>query len=300
MQNTATRRRGTSFIDFEGRFPDPESCLAYLLETRLAGSTLCPKCGNATDFLKIKSARRYIARCCFDATLFPLRGTIFSGTRLPLNLWFRAILYFCNSSIGIAPNFLRQQLGISGKASVRMCKLIREHLTSIDSDIRLGPDGASVFVSETTMKGVSRRGRKNGVRFRILLATDGSESVAMPIPTGRFAASRDLLLNRLDLKATVVVQTDELKRKLLNHKTFARVKGRRLVTADDPDHLEFHNLSVGGIALKRFILQSHGWVSERHLESYLGHFSFLYRRRHRGSDAFWDAISGFPKFVAGA
>ena len=226
----------------------------------------------------------------------PLSGTFLSGSRIALDLWFRAILYFTNSSNGVCPNFLRQQLGISAKASVRMCQLIREHLSKIDEKVQLGRNSSAVFVTETTMKGISRAGQKNGVRYRLLLASDGSEFLVIPVATGPFANSRNLLLDRISPNATLFTQTNELRRKLLRHKPLMRAKSIPVLTAKDPDGEQFHFLSVTGIALKRFILQSHTWVSEQHLGGYVGHFTFLYRRRRRGTEAFWDAVSHFPKF----
>ena len=289
-------RTGTSVVEFENRFPDSLSCLEHILACRLGDNKTCSKCGMPTEFCKVRTANRYIPKCCWDSPLYPLRSTIFSATHIPLNIWFRAILYFTNSSSGIGPDFLHKQLGICAKASIRMCKLIREHLSAIDDDIRLGRDSNLVYVAETTMKGVARRGSKSRVRFRILLATDGIEFLVLPIATGKFVQSRDLLLDRLDQHASIITRTSELKRKILNFKSFSRVKGRIIEVADDPDHLQFYHLIACGIALKRFIINSHYWVSEQHLPSYLGHFAFLYRRRQRGSSAFWDAVSIFPKF----
>ena len=296
ITSISLRRKGTSFGEFEDIFVDSDSCLEYLLKIRLGGSTLCPKCGSETSFIKIRNFRRYIAKCCYDASLSPLSGTFLSGSKISLDLWFRAILYFTNSPNGVSPNFLRRQLGISAKASIRMCQLIREHLSKIDATVQLGRNGSTVFVAETTMKGISRIGQKNGVRFRILLATDGSEFLVIPVATGPFADSRNLLLDRVGPNTTLFTQTDELRQKLLRHKSFLRAKSRPVLTAKDRDDKQFNFLSVTGIALKRFILQSHTWVSEQHLAGYVGHFTFLYRRRHRGAESFWDAVSHFPKF----
>lgn len=294
---TYTRRTGTSFLEFEDRFPNSQSCLTHILHCRFRGKFVCPKCRNSTIFVKNPSGNGYTSSCCKSALIYPLQGTVFSRTNIPLNYWFRATLYFTNSASGISANFVYKQFGLSRKASIRMCKVIREHLTSIDENIRLGLDGATVYVAETTMKAISRRKQKSGVRFRILLATDGKDFLLLPIPTGKYVRSRDLLFNRLEPNAPIVVQTNELKRKLLNFKDFARVKGRTIQTGDDPYHSNFSFLDTCGIAFKQFILQSHYWVSEQHLGSYLGHFAFLYRRRHRGTEAFWEAVSHFPEFA---
>lgn len=289
----SARRKGTSFAKFEQLFPTSESCIEHILKCRLKTQN-CPKCNRPAIFVKIKSANRYIPKCCYDQAIYPLRGTIFAGTRIPLDTWFRTILYFTNTSSGISPDFVHRQFGISQKASVRMCQRIREHLTALDRRIILGQDGSAVYVSETTVRSVARKNQKNGVRFRVLLATDCSETVVMPVTTGKHTKSRDLLLDRISRKSAIITQTPALRKKLLNYKKFSRVRGMPIETATDPYLEPFCRLSVLGIALKRFILPSHYWVSERHIASYIGHFAFLYRRRSRGTETFLEAVSNFP------
>jgi transposase len=291
------RRAGTSFIEFEKKFPDQESCLAHIMSIRLDEAEVCTACGRPRKFRKISKRYSYISKCCTIIIRSPMAGTIFAHTQMPLLTWFRAILYFTNASMGISPSFISHQFGIARAASMRTCQLIRRHLDSIDHDIRLGSAGSCVYVSQTTMKAVSRLGKKNGVRFRILLATDGAEFLAIPIATGEFGRSRDLLLNRLVPSASIITQDERLRKRILNHYASSKAKGHNINAADNPYDIEFNNLSVYGIALKGFILRSHNWIRETNINSYIGHFSFLYRRRHRGEAAFWDAISYFPSFL---
>lgn len=290
-------RPGTSYHEFERYFDDSESCLGHIFASRLAGSNLCPNCGKQTEFVRVTTANRFMSKCCYTAHLYPLRDTIFSGSQISLIHWFRAILYFTNTSSGISPNFIAQQLGIGVKASIRMCSLIREHLSAIDEGICLGNSSRPVHVAETTMKAIARQGQKNGVRYRILMAGDGVDFFLLPIATGKFAKSRDRLLDRLHPSTTIITETPQLRLKLLNYKYFSKLKGRQIRSATDSDFQRLHELSVCSIALKRFILRSHYWVSEQHLPAYMGHFAFLYRRRHRRSEAFWDAVSSFPPFT---
>ena len=223
---------------------------------------------------------------------------MFFRTWLPMTIWFRAILYFTNAATGVGPDFLCRQLGISRGAAKRMCSRIRLHLTSVDEAICLGSNGNSIYVSETTMKGISRESGKCGARFRIMTATDGIEFLIVPIATGEFWKSRNRLVDRLVPNVPIILKSKSLRDKILRRKAVGTFRGHEIHVTDDPYRNEFNTLSVCEIALKRFILGAHHRVSEKHLNEYIGHFAFLYRRRHRGEEAFWEAISHFPAFLS--
>ena len=180
---------------------------------------------------------------------------------------------------------------MSTKASVKVAQRIRSQLTSIDEEIKL-VSNRTIFIDETTIKNISRGGQKNGVKFRILAATDGIESVMIPIRSGRYAASRDRLFDRCEAGSTFEIRNKTTMKKLTNFKNLSKIKGFHLRLTEDSNRNEYHNLANFLNAAKRFILSTHIWVSEGQLESYIGHFAFLYRRRHRGQDIFWDALTG--------
>ena len=289
------RRSGTSFLEFEKRFPDSHACLEYLYQARFGLNASCPKCNMPTSFFRARSRNTYVAKCCYDAKIYPLKGTIFSRSNLPLVTWFRCILYFTNSASGLSTDFVSRQLGISDKAAVRMAQLIRGQLTAIDNGVALGLGGRTIYVDETTIKSISRKGRKNGVKLRILAATDGHEFIAIPIAKGRFASNRNLLFDRCAAGARLEVRHAVTRQKLNDYRRIHRMAGHEVDISNNPELPDYHYLAAFLVALKRFILQGHIWVSEAHLESYIGHFAFLYRRRTNGEDAFWDAISHFPE-----
>lgn len=292
----AVRRSGTSYIDFDNKFPDDKSCIDHIIDIRLSAKKFCTNCGQLLKFEKKKIRFEYTSHCCSFQTVLPLAGTMFFRTFLPLTVWFRAILYFTNAATGVGPDFLCRQLGISRNAAKRMCSLIRHHLTSIDDHVCLGTSGNSIYISETTMKSISREGRKNGARFRVMTATDGIEFLIVPIATGDFWKSRNRLVDRLMPNVPIIVKSASLRDKILRFRDVEYFRGHQIHVTDDPYQNEFNTLSVCEIALKRFILGAHHRVSEKHLTEYIGHFAFLYRRRHRGQEAFWEAISYFPVF----
>lgn len=288
------RRAGTSYIDFQSKFPDERACIDHLIDLKVDGQKSCPNCGILFEFKKKRNRFEFISHCCCYRTVFPLVGTMFFGSRLPLSVWFRAMLYFTNSATGLGPDFLCRQFGISRTAAKRMCSRIRQHLRSIDQTVCLGRSGNCIYVSETKTKAISRAGRKNGARFRVMTATDGVEFLIVPIATGYFGKSRKLLMDRLMPDAPIVFQSKSLSDKLFNRRDVRRFQDHEIRVTDDPYLAEFNSLRACEVALKRFVLGGHHRVSETHFKDYIGHFAYLYRRRHRGGDAFWEAMSQFP------
>ena len=77
-------------------------------------------------------------------------GTIFEGSRTPLQLWFYAIFMFTTTRNGVAAKELQRQLGVTYKTAWRMGHKIREHMAPVDGDGML--DG-QVEVDETYIGG---------------------------------------------------------------------------------------------------------------------------------------------------
>lgn len=290
-------RKGTSFQEFEARFPDSDSCLAHVFESRFGMRSRCPKCKQATDFLRVSGTNRFMPRCCFEASINPLTRTVFSRTCLPLLDWFRCMLYMTNAPSGVTPSFIRRQFGISRKAAVRMAALLRKHLAAIERTTLLGSDVNTVFVDEAELRNVIVPAGKKGVPHRLLVATDGTKFLAVVVHRGRFPRSRSELTARIADGARVEIRTAQTHRKLMNFKSFKNLHGHPIEISTTPDRKEYYLLSVFAMKLKQFILKPHIWVSNKKVDQYIGHFTFLYNRRAKGKLAFWDAVSTYPKLI---
>lgn len=290
-------RKGTSYRAFEAAFPDSSACLDHIFESRFGLNSPCPKCSNLTWFLRVSGTNRYMARCCYDQSRNPLSGTIFARTHIPLVDWFRCILYFTNTSAGISIAFVARHFGVSHKAAFRMCSKIRQHLTALDSQVKLGIGGAQVIVDEVPLHRIMVKDGKRGRTCRLLIATDGSEFAAIPVARGRFVNASSILAHICTEDARLVVRTERTFNGLLNFRPLKTLLGRKIERANDPQAYEFYVLSVFGMKLKQFVSKPHRWLTSHYLDDYIGHFRYLYRRRAVGQNAFWDAISNFPELT---
>ena len=281
----------------ESKFPNSSACLDFLQVHTYGVEPKCPKCGSVSQANRASYGTRFVSSCCRSARFVPLKNTIFWKSQVPLIKWFWCLLHFTNASSGVTTEFIKCQLGMSTKSSVRVAQRIRSQLTLIDHEIKL-LSTRRIFIDETTINNISRGGQINGVKFRILGATDGIEFLMIAIPSGRYAVSRDRLFDRCEAGSTFEIRHKSTLQKLTNFKNLSKIKGHNLHLTEEPGHSEYHNLANFLNAAKRFILSTHMWVSERQLDSYIGHFSFLYRRRYRGQDIFWDALTGCAQHIA--
>ena len=66
--------------------------------------------------------------------IHPMVGTLFEGSRTPLQLWFYAIFLFTTTRNGVAAKEIQRQLGVTYKCAWRMGHKIREHMALVDGD----------------------------------------------------------------------------------------------------------------------------------------------------------------------
>lgn len=101
------------------RFPSEDACLAFLF--KLHHSKRC-SCGGV--FKRVPDRRTYqCSRCRLQVS--PTAGTIFEKSRVPLTLWFHALMMFSNAKSGLAAKTVQRDLEIGYKTAWRMIHLIR-------------------------------------------------------------------------------------------------------------------------------------------------------------------------------
>ena len=154
--------------DFFKRFPDDETCLSHLFETRFGQGHTCSKCERSAKWYRIKAERAYSCQWC-GHHLHPTVGTPFAKSRTSLQLWFFAIFLFVKSRNGVSAKELERQLGVTYKTAWRMGHKIREHMAAVDGDTPIGGSGKIVQIDETYIGGY-KRGGQGGVGKAIVLA----------------------------------------------------------------------------------------------------------------------------------
>ena len=115
------------------QFPTQESCIAHLEAVRWDNQPRCPHCSSVRVARKTDGRRvgRWNCHCC-KSSFNVLSGTIFQGTKIPLQKWFLAIAILIDAPKSVsshqlaAPSIsIRKRLGTSICGSERLWETMK-------------------------------------------------------------------------------------------------------------------------------------------------------------------------------
>ena len=120
-----------NLIEVMERFPDQESCIEHLERIRWRGMPICPHC----ECKKVKRKKesgvgrvgRWHCKGC-GASFKVTAGTVFHGTKIPLQKWFMAIALMMNAKKGLSSCQLEQDLDLNQKTAWYILTRIRSEM----------------------------------------------------------------------------------------------------------------------------------------------------------------------------
>lgn len=296
-----------TYTEFLRRFPTDDACLAFLKQNYYADGTLCPKCGKASKFHRIKGRSAYSCQFC-GTHVYPTAHTIFHKSSTSLQLWFWAIYLISSSKCGISAKQLGREIGVTYKTAHRMLKQIR---TLLGDDG--GPLSGDVQVDETFMRGRLRASETRGkTRQEIKRMSDqknkGRTVVAAVQPGGRMRATVVPDRSAPTLHGVIrefvlpdsMIFTDEWK---LYVGIGREYKGHRRVNHSQRIYVESDgattNAAESFFALfKNSIRGAHHSISAKYLPNYLDEYTFRWNHRKDETPIFWTVLERAKKDLA--
>ena len=278
---------------FFTKFPTDEACLAHLFDVRFGQGHTCPKCERSAKWYPLKAERAFSCQWC-GHHIHPMVGTLFEGSRTPLQLWFYAMFLFTTTRNGVAAKELQRQLGVTYKCAWRIGHKIREHMALVDGD---GMLEGQVEVDETFIGGY-RPGGQGGKGKAIVMGMleKGGEVITEVIPD---RTSKSLMPHIHDhIEKGSEVHTDEHGgyNPLDRTDDYERLA---VVHAEEEyvgDLGETTNAVEGFFSqLKRTVEGTHISVSPKHLAKYAKECEFRFNRRQDPASMLPDLISQFPQ-----
>ena len=277
---------------FFQKFSDDQACLAHLFEVRFGQGHTCPKCDRSAKWYPLKSELAFSCQWC-GHHIHPMVGTIFEGSRTPLQLWFYAMFLFTTTRNGVAAKELQRQLGVTYKTAWRMGHKIREHMALVDGD---GMLEGQVEVDETYIGGYrpGGQGGKGKAVVMGMLEKDG-DVVTEVIPDRTSKSLMPHIRDHIERGSEVhtdehkgynpLDRTDDYARKSVNH-------SQEEYVGEDGETTN----SIEGFfsQLKRTIGGTHISVSRKHLAKYAKECEFRFNRRENPASMLPDLISRFP------
>ncbi|WP_338243164.1 IS1595 family transposase [Aurantiacibacter hainanensis] len=287
--------RGTSLQTFHARFPDEEACIAHVFKVRYGLSPTCPKCGRAGRWYRIAGTKRFQHPC--GQGIWPLTGTLFERSNIPLQLWFYALLHFANSTYGVPSTFLGRHIGLSTKAAFRMVDRIRTHMAALDFERRVGSAGNPVEVRIEYLAGIRTAGYPVRGSAKAVILGDAHSVQATLI--GR--ARRHVLSQIIRDKCTpgVIPVTSCAYTHSVLGEFGTRTPGAGFVRDPIKTGAGTNPIRSFLIYLKRPMHETYRRVDYANLWKYLKEFEFSFNRRTRSHEIFDDLVARFPDISPG-
>lgn len=135
-------------------FSDPHRALTYLEGVRWPNGRICPKCGEANHSSLVRSKNHrpdlyYCNGCCKTFTVTV--GTIFQGSKVPLNKWLLVFHLMSASKKGVSALQVQRMINVAYNTAWSMCHRVREAMAPTERELKkkLGGSDAEVEVDET-------------------------------------------------------------------------------------------------------------------------------------------------------
>lgn len=278
------------------KFPTQEACITHLEEARWGDEPTCPFCGSDRVARKRENDRvgRWNCHKCHNSYNV-LTGTIFKGTRVPLQKWFLGIAILLNAKKSVSSLQLSRDLDLTPPTAWRVGMQIRKAIAD-DSVFLSGiVEADETFVTTAGSKkrddnDPPKRGRGTKQQPVIGALARGGKVVAKPSDKVTGKTLKAFLGSVVDADDSVLV-TDEfpgynrmnewVPHFTINH---AVAYAQGLV----------HTNTIEGFwsLVKRAIFGQHHHYSKKYTAAYIVESCFKYNNR--------DNANTFDQFLAGA
>jgi len=273
-----------TIFEFQQWFPDEESCLRFLIQSRWPDGFVCPRCGYSEYYWKEARELLQCKQCGYQSSV--TAGTVMHRSRMPLRVWFQAAYLVTTHTPGMSALQFQRQMGLSSyqtaftmlhKLRAAMVRAGRDRLSGtveVDETYiggeRPGPTGRGALGKVIVAGAVDIRGKHaNRVRLRV-------------IPNVTSATLTEFV--KLNVEEGSVVQTDDWRGySSLKSAGYGHIVSFELIHI----HRVFSNL-------KTWLLGTHHGVSKQHLQAYLNEYCFRFNRRGTPMAAF-QTVLGLAK-----
>jgi transposase-like protein len=164
---------GLSMFEFLKRYGTEDKCELALAQSRWPRGWVCPRCEgtSAYAFRRGHQPYRECTGCGYQCSLTV--GTMFEGTKLPLQVWFMAMQLLSQAKNNVAALELRRQIGVSYPTAWLMKHKIMEAMRQREQHRQLSGrvEVDDAYLGGQRSGGKTGRGSENKVPFVVALQT---------------------------------------------------------------------------------------------------------------------------------
>ena len=154
-----------TIFEFNQWFPDEESCLKFLIQSRWPDGFVCPRCGFNEYYWKEARNLLQCKKCGYQTSI--TAGTVMHRSRMPLKYWFHAAYLVTTQTPGMSAVQFARQVGLRNyETAFTMLHKLRAAM------VRGGRDriGGTVEVDETYIGGEKPGPTGRGALGKVIVA----------------------------------------------------------------------------------------------------------------------------------
>lgn len=276
-----------TFRELRKALHDKKSCREFLEQTRWNGQPTCPHCKHKSEsHYKLTSNGVFdgLYKCRTCKKRFTITtGTMFQGSKIPLDKWFEAIHLILSYKKGISSIQLSKEIDVTQKTAWFVLTKIRLNLYDKDLTLLTG----IVQADETYIGGKSKgriwqnQGRSLKQKTAIAGVLTDSKVYAIVVPDTTSRTLKTIIYGLVEPGSTLV--TDGW----LGYYGLAKEYTHEVVQHTKGSYVNKRGYHTNGIEgfwsqLKRGITGVYHFVSKKYLQAYCNEFAYKYNTRRQG------------------
>jgi len=293
-----------TFGDLARKINSEAEAYAYLETLRWADKPVCPHCGSVSQHYFLKpvngvsrktrtgaQSQRRVWKCKDCRKQFSvLTGTIFRGSKIPLQTWLLVFFEMCCNKNGIAAREIARRYGVAPKTAWFMTQRIREAMKCVNGpmfsgdvvayDCYIGGDPKNMHADRRPDRDGGKSSGTHKTPVMSLIDDDSGEARSRALTWVDSWSVREMIRDNVDLPTTVL-HTDSAKAYIPVARDMA---GHFAVNHEAGEYATDKTKGTNKVEnffsqLKRSIDGTHHHVSVAHLHRYLAEFDFRYTTR---------------------
>lgn len=283
---------GVNSIRFYNRFPDEQSCYAYLADIKWNGGYVCKKCGHANYCLGRKPFSRRCTRCKYDES--PTSGTMFDKCKFSIHVAFHLVFKLSTKKKGMSSLELSHEFDLRQKTCWDFKCRIQQAMRSSKRYPLAGTvhvDEFFVGEYEEGQIGRSSDSKKRLVVVALEILNDGNgvgRAYAKVINHASGEDFKPFFEDYISREAHVV--TDEWKGYLPLRKDYPSLAQKPSGKGSNFPELHIHIMNIQG-----WLRGIHHHCSKEHLQGYLDEYHYRYNRRNHMDTIFDNLVTRMVK-----
>ena len=296
-----------NIIELRKKYGNEAKCIRHLEKVKWNGRPICAFC-SSTNLTKRQTGKgRYHCNTC-NKDFSVLHGTIFEGSKLPLNTWFLIVSLMLNAKSGVSAKEIERQVGITYKSAWYACMRIRtamiEHnelftgIVEMDEGYVGGkprhitttlPDNVPSISHIDEQQVKNKRGRGTKKIPVVGIVSRGKEGKVATQVSKRLTSKNllEILKKNVDTNEAMLV-TDDFK----SYKKFSE-HINHIIAAHEKQTGAAHTKNIDNFfsIIKNGIKGSYKAISPKYLPLYLTEYGYKYNKRNIPDD-FKETIEG--------